>query len=993
MRNYLLTFLLAFSFFAAKAQNCTALFGSSQEPAGGLTYFLCDTPTVVVLDATTTQGTATSYTWSTTSTTPLDTVSAIGNYTVTISSGGNPNSCILNFTVQMVTNNYSINIGNDTSICFGNEIILSVPDTFSFYEWNTGSIESSIQVDTSGIFSLAVTDSMGCIKTDTIQIDTLPLPTVSLGNDTAICVGSSITLDAGSGFTSYLWNTTASTQTINISIADTFSVEVTNSFGCTRTDTIIIDTNSLPAPTITGNDSACPGGTVTLDLGTGYASYLWSNNAITQTANYIAPNTNLWGQVTDANGCVGSDTFTVYAYTPDTVSLGNDTSFCYGDTITLDPGAGYNSYAWSNFTGNQTISVSYAGTYAVTVADIHNCYISDTIVVSSNPLPNPSLGNNLEYCQGSTLSQVLDLTSTAYTSYLWMDGTTTPYNTITDQDNLVWAEVTDTNNCTNRDSIYVVQNALPNVNIGADDTICQGQTKNLNPGTGGGTFVTYAWSNNASTQTVGITTSGTVSVTITDNNGCVSSDTMNLIVTPLPIPDLGNDTGFCQGSNFTITLDPGTFDSYSWNTTATTQTINVSNPAYGTYAVTVTDTNGCINTDNLTIYQYNLPSLNIGDDTSYCEGDDFNWVITAGNYDAYLWQDNSTSAIYLADSPGNYTVTVTDVNGCQSSDNVTVTENPTPVVDLGSNLIFCEDELINEIFDAGASTGPGMSYSWNTGSVIQQIIVTEPGTYAVTVTNNSTQCFSTDDVTVSYFPKADPNLGSDDILCVGEFITLDPSNEVSGYNYIWSTGATTSTIDVNQPGVYWVRLDAQNGTCVNLTDTIVLSPGTTPVIELGNDLRMCLGQQVIFNNDGSPQPNVEYVWQDGDESYEYVATETGLYTLTATNKCGSVVDNVYIRFDDCFNVYVPNTFTPNGDGKNETFKAISDQEFYEFNMWIFDRWGHVVWKTNNPYQSWDGTVNGDKAPTGLYVWKMDFIRAFDESLDRVEKVGHINLIR
>lgn len=990
--------LALFSFiltcFFGFGQNCTTVYGPSGEPAEGLTYYLCDTPTVVTLDATSTQGTATAYQWSGSgNTNATETVSALGTYTVTVSAGGNPNACILDF--QVVTPPiYSIDLGIDTSICFGDTIVASVPDTFVTYSWNTGSPENQINITDSGQYSITITDSLGCIKTDTLVVDTLTPPTVDLGTNQTLCFGDTTTLDAGAGATSYLWNTGAATQTIDVitGALDTFSVEVVNAVGCNAFDTVTVDSFSLPEPEITGNDTVCLGLTSQMSLINTYSSYLWEDGSAAATTNYTAPTDTIWVEVTDNNGCVGTDTFSLAAYTPDTVQLGADTSFCAGDSIILSAGAGFSSYSWSNFTGNQMLTISSPGTYSVTVSDANGCLTSDTIVVGQNALPTPNLGPDLEYCQGSPLSQVIDV-GTAFDSHLWMDGTVTSFNTLTNQDSLVWIEVIDSNTCVGTDTLFVIRNNLPNVNIGNFDTICQGGAQNLNPGNGGGSFASFSWSTGDVSQTIPATVAGDYSVTVTDTNGCISSDTTNVFVNPLPVPNLGADTGICQGSNFNITLDPGSFDSYNWSNTATTPTITVTNPGYGTYAVTVTDTNGCNNIDNITIFQYNLPNPSLGPDTNYCSDIGFTLVLSPGNYEDYLWSDASENAILLIDTAGTYSVTVTDVNGCEQSDAIDVGENAAPMVNLGADLLFCEDELINEIFDAGSMTGPGMSFEWSTGSSVQQIIVTQTGDYEVTVTDNSTGCDSEDDVEVTYFPRANPDLGVNDIICQGEILSLDPDVDLSGYTYIWNTGATTPTIDIDAPGTYWVRLDSENGTCVNLTDTIELTQGVLPVIELGEDLRQCEGQTVIFNDDASPQPSVSYRWQDNEESYRYEVTESGLYTLTATNKCGSVIDNVRIIFDDCFNVWVPDAFTPNGDGKNDKFFAKSDQEFFEFNMWVFDRYGHVVWKTNNPFQTWDGTVNGEEAPSGQYVWKMDYIKAYDRTFDRKEDMGRVILIR
>ncbi len=988
--QYILVILwIAFS-FDGFGQDCTTLYGSSQEPSNGLVYDLCTNATSVLIDASATSTSASGYTWSTAATTSAISVTAPGVYTVTVAVGGNPNACILNFTVNSVAPIIPA-LGNDTSLCTGDAFAISPSGTFLSYTWNDGTVADSFVVTGADTISLTVTDTNECIAEDTIIVTSYPIPSANLGPDTSKCTGDTITLFADTSMVSYFWGTGATTDSINVSSAGAYGVTVTDTNTCTNFEVINVFDYALPTPNLGVDQTLCVGSSVSISPGAGYIGYLWSENSTSAslTVNQIGSYS---VTVTDTNTCQSSDTIEIFQFAPDSVSLGADTGLCIGDTIILDAGAQYASYAWSNFTGNQTLTVTLGNTYSVTVTDTNGCSTSDTVVIAANQLPLVSLGPNLEYCEGSSLSQVLDA-GNGYQQYTWMDGITTQFNTITEQDTLVWVEVIDFNQCLNSDTLNVIENALPSVNIGGDDTICAGGSKSLNAGTGGGSFTAYAWSTAQTTQSIGVNTTGDYSVTITDNNNCNAADTMSLLVNPLPQPNLGADTGFCDGNAFTITLDPGTFDQYLWNNATTTPTQTINFPGYGTYAVTVTDLNGCSASDNLTIFQYPLPNPQLGNDTSYCEGDVFNLVLTPGGFDQYLWSDNTANQVLLVTNSGNYGVTVTDGNGCQSTDQIVVTENPAPNINLGQNLVFCEGDFINELFDAGATAGPGNSFLWSNGSVNQTIVVSNPGSYAVTVTNTTTMCQDSDRVEVRYFPLADADLGSDLIICPNEVLTLSPNVGFDGYNYNWSNGSVSTSIQVFSPGTYWVELNANNGTCSGISDTITITQGVQPVIELGGNFSMCAGQEVVFNNDRSPQPGVEYLWQDGTESYEYRINESGLFTLTATNKCGSVVDNVRIIFENCYNVWVPNTFTPNGDGKNEFFKADSDQEFFEFNMWIFDRYGTVVWKTNNPFQAWDGTINGADAPTGVYVWKMDYISAFDRSRTRHEKRGKVHLIR
>jgi gliding motility-associated-like protein len=231
------------------------------------------------------------------------------------------------------------------------------------------------------------------------------------------------------------------------------------------------------------------------------------------------------------------------------------------------------------------------------------------------------------------------------------------------------------------------------------------------------------------------------------------------------------------------------------------------------------------------------------------------------------------------------------------------------------------------------------------------------------------------------------------IICESEVLTLDPEISTTGYTYLWSTGATTSAINVFEPGIYWVEMNAENGTCLNIRDTIELKQGVLPVVELGPDQEVCVGQEIILLNASTPFPDADYQWQDGSTDAEYRAQKTGVYEVTVSNRCGSVVDFVRLDFIDCSNFWAPSAFTPNGDGKNETFLPVSDQELVDFTMRIYDRWGNLVFIANNPNHAWDGNINGDPADVDEYLRKISYYTPYDTEFTRHEKLGSVLLLR
>jgi gliding motility-associated-like protein len=871
----------------------------------------------------------------------------------------------------------------------------------SDYIWSDGlTTTDTFLVTLPDTYSVTITDTNLCAANDIIIVTENPLPTPNLGGPVSSCPGDTVTLDAGVGYSAYLWSDGSTNQTLVTSVAGSYDVTVTDANGCENSAGILFFNDTIPLINIGADDSLCDGGTKVLNAGAGpFTSYLWSNGTTNQTATFSVTS-DPWVIVEDTNGCVGSDTMHLEIFPLPNVNLGPDDFFCVNDSAILNAGAGFTTYSWNNGNPNQTLVVYNPGTYSVTVEDINQCFDSDTILVSQVPLPTVNIGPDIEYCTGSTFNQLLNA-GNGFVLYTWMDGTFTQIRNIDQTYDTVWVEVLDTNGCRNVDTMFVIENLLPALNLGPDDTICSSQIYSLNAGNPNGAIVSYLWSTGTTNQTINIgpnsgqqnDSTGYYSVTITDNKGCQSMDTMALFTYALPQPNLGNDTAFCTGDPFTMVLDPGAFVSYNWNNGAITPTITI--PAVGTsYSVTVTDVNGCSNSDGIVVTDNPLPTPNLGPDEDFCEGTSYTKILNPGNFTTYLWSDGTTAKVLGVSAGGIYSVTVTDNNGCINQDNIVITENPAPVVNLGADVFYCEDAVIAHILNATAGLpGPGFNFIWNTGATSGTIIANNFGLYSVTVTDQVTNCNTVSDMEIKATLKADPQLGTDGVICEGQLITLDPNVDIPGYNYTWSTGATTATINVFETGIYWVRLDAANGTCLGITDTIRYDPGVLPVLELGEDLFPCIGQDVILLNNVTDFPGTTYEWQDGTEGGNYVAQTTGLYEVEATNTCGSVIDQVFIEFQDCGNVYVPSAFSPNGDGRNDFFAPKSDQEFVEYGFWIYDRWGQLMFKTNTPNVGWNGAVDGNEAPTGVYVWRLSYVSAFQEVGNRTEKMGEITLIR
>lgn len=279
------------------------------------------------------------------------------------------------------------NLGRDTTICANETLTLRGPTSkIRSWNWNNTGASSNSTLVTSLEQShiLVVTDSNGCNFSDTLAIFNNPVSTFTLGADTGFCKGSSFTI-LGPGFLgSYRWNDTASTRTnLTVNRPGTYWLSAANSFNCRFADTIVIREYNLPVLNLGSDTGFCAGRTVILRSPLS-GSYTWNGNPNRNTDTLQARSAGTyWLRYADQNGCEDTDSIEVVQYPNPAVNLGNDTTICIGDTLTLNAGAGYASYLWSDNSRAQTLKVWRKGTYNVLVTSDKGCETLDEITVDT----------------------------------------------------------------------------------------------------------------------------------------------------------------------------------------------------------------------------------------------------------------------------------------------------------------------------------------------------------------------------------------------------------------------------------------------------------------------------------------------------------------------------------------------------------------------------------------------------------------------------------
>ena len=692
--------------------------------------------------------------WSNGATTNDITVSTAGTYTVTATG---TNTCLSLPASVTVTSlplpTISITNGSTASFCAGKTVILSaVPSSGATVLWSNGAATSDISVSTAGTYTVTATGTNTCTSLPaSVTVSSLPLPTISItnGSTASFCAGKTVTLSAtpSSGAT-VLWSNGATTNDISVSTAGTYTVTATGTNTCVSLPgSVVVSSLPLPTVSITNGSTAsfCAGKTVTLTATpSSGATVLWNTGA---TTNDISVNTAGAYTVTatGTNSCVSLPASTTVSSLPlPTVSItnGSTASFCENKTVTLSalPSSGA-TVLWSNGASTNDITVNTAGTYTVTATDANNCVsITGTITVSSLPLPTVSItnGNTTSFCENKNI--ILSAVPSAGATVLWSNGATT--NDITaNTAGTYTVTATGTNTCTSLPaSVNVSSIQLPVVSISNGPTadFCTGKTITLNAVPSANTDV--LWSNGATTNDITVSTSGTYTVTATDEHNCISLP-VSIIVSSLMLPTVSvaadGPVDFCPGSHVKLIATASSGTTLLWTNGQTTSEITVAND--DEYSVTATDVNGCEATSSaIEVTLKDIPEITATTANVTCNGlSDGSISIAPKSISAsyeYSWNTSASTASISGLIKGQYSVTIQDMNSLCSMDfDYSISEPAILQVNIVSSHESCALNDGNLKFTITGGTAP---YTYNNPSVQQnQISGLKAGVYSFVVTD------------------------------------------------------------------------------------------------------------------------------------------------------------------------------------------------------------------------------------------------------------------
>ncbi|MBL7909795.1 MAG: SBBP repeat-containing protein [Bacteroidia bacterium] len=894
----------------------------------------------------------------------------------------------------------------------------------------------------------------------------IPVPptyTQTQVNPTACaCNGvATISVTCGEAPYNYYWsnavsvlNTTLTTHSISGLCPGVYQVTVTSNCNYTYTTTYtLIGTASTLTANITTFNASCtnPTGSVTINSVTnGVPNYTIAEGTTTLAANVNVPYTISGATVgthtyiiTSSNGC--STTFTAIILpggTMPNISIApTATLTCLTNSLIVTGTSTTSgvSYSWSpqNVSTNTAVATS-AGNYTLVVTNtVSGCSSSSVIAVTQNTtVPNisASISGTL-----TCLTTSVILTGTSTTSgvtYSWQPqnvNTNTAVATVAG--NYTFFVIDPSNGCASTSVVAVTQNITPPnfTALSSNNLNCLLSTATL---TASGTGIVFVWNggalSNAANPAV-VSVVGSYSVTATNSsNGCASSSVITVTqnTTTPGVSASVSGTLSCSASSATLTGSSITSGAtYSWlPQNVNTNTAVATSP--GNYTCIVTDPlNGCMNSTIVTLNSVPMFTANISVlNQINCFGNN-NGVVQINNSGGNppfsitnLNNSNNINNIFSFPvnlgglSAANYSIQITDANGCSQILFASINQPPALSIGLNGNTTICEGQSTAITSTVSGGTAP-YAFMWSPIGGSTPVLNTSPSintSFTVTVTDNN-GCQTAANVAIIVNPKPNASLVNNKVYgCAPICASFSLSqSQGTGYSYNWSftnnaTGSITASplynpeLCFNTPGTYNASLlittPAGCTTSINYNTLINVYTKPNADFSASPDKPSILEPTVSFTNLSTGATN--YAWYNINEAFSnqtnvtYAFQDPGkfLITLIASNgQCSDTMSKVII-IEDEFLFYIPNTFTPNNDNLNDFFYPVmSGYKDDNYNFSVFDRWGAQIFHTTDPRsKGWDGFYKGEFCKDDAYVWKVNVTT--NKGINKAF-TGHVTLLK
>jgi len=950
----------------------------------------------------------------------------------------------------------------DLSLCQGISASLSCSGAI-LYTWSpsiglNATTGNNVTVNPPGIGLISYTitgtnTSTTCSNNAAININVNALPTILVSANSTICLGTNTDLSA-TGAVTYLWSPSA---TLNINTGAlvistlitagnyTYSVSGTDINACVNHASVLV-TADTPTLTISGGTSICSGSQQNLSIFGSATDYVWAPSATlsSSTGAFVTANptvnTSYTVTGTDGFGCSSSVSTILDVNAIPLLSTSANATICQGFLASLSCG-GAENYAWQPATGLSATNSSNVtanpppGTYSYTVTGTNAdmCGSSAVIVVNVNATPTANAGFPQDVCIGNPAS----LSASGGLTYIWSPATY--LNSITGANVTAFptvlgiyeytVTVSDVNGCMDIDTVSVSVKSSLTANAGNNQSICSGTSTTL-IGLGGSTY-TWSPATGLSTTTgnstqFSITSPGTYSYTLTVASGnCSSTGSVTVTVLNLPTITVSPGATVCLGNSTVLSAGGTGIVAIAWSpalglSSATGASVNAAPSASSVYVVMGTNANHCSSSAdvNVTVTVNPLPIVSVTpNNMAICFGD--STTLTASGITgqlpmSYLWTSPTsllpdTGAMVTVQplTTSSYTVTGTDGNGCYNTASANVNVIPALVITVSpANAVSICMGLSTMLTVTGA-----VSYNWSPSTALNNTntaTVTSNPTTAITyiITGTTGTCSGKDSVTIGIYALPSIIASPDVTICTGNTAELSASGAIS---YNWNPATTPSTgtqvsANPNATTTYTVTgTDANNCQNYALAEVSVAIPiqvATSP------DLTIITGTSAVISatNSGS-----SYSWIPADDlscntcqSTTASPTATTVYSVTMidVNGCSSSATVAVDVIPFCGNLFVPDAFSPNGDGLNDVLTVqIQAGCLQSLTLQVYDRWGNKVFDSENNQSgssvtaatySWDGKYKGKEMDDAVFVYQL---QAALMDGTTINKKGNISLIK
>lgn len=773
--------------------------------------------------------------------------------------------------------------------------------------------------------------------------------------------------------------------------------------------------------------------TITLNAPPGYKHYKWMDTALTTQIDtqqqIIIKRSDAVSKyaiiVTPYNGFGCEDTFFV-SYDLDTIDVTSDawpdTSICKGKSVKLDAigSSMYQGikYEWSPPAGLSCVQCkspvatpAAAGDYHVVITDSMGCKDTSKVTITMLPDPGANAGPDKMACLNDSVTFTGSGTATSLVWYpnVLMKGATTltPKVKITGAQTYYLAMV-NTHGCRDTDAVMVTLHPQPQPDAGPNLTGCAFEKQTLQASGG----VSYWWNPPAglsnryiANPVVTVTTPQTYWVRVTSANGCVDSDLVHVNLHPAPSAVISNDTIVCPGTYIQLAASGG--NDYKWYSATGLGSPNSSNTSAFitkrvTYNVIVSNALGCKDTAEVTIDALPKPDA-VATGNSACQGDTA--TIYAAGDGSYFWSPAAGLAdptlpnqTITVNSTATYTVIVTNTDGCTDTAVAKIIMHPVPDAGAGNDTIVCKGQVIK------LKASGGVKYNWSPAHMMQDDTTANPlttisgkQTFKVIV-SNTFGCHDSDEVTVDVFPPKKFDIETPPAICIGESVTL---LAYGGDDYYWYPDYGLNTTTGNSPTATpatttWYNVIITEKQC-NTFDTL----STQAVVNPLPDIRITVRELDCGNDFGilSATGAKEYIWSpvDGLENpnnaYTHASPDANtIYTVEGTDEhgCKDTTSALLEVYRGKGRLFIPDAFTPNGDGINDCYKVFVPGDVTQFDFSVYNRFGERVFHATNRNHCWDGYHNGAPAELATYVY---YYIAESSACGRVFRKGNMHLIR